>query len=128
MLTRMHDKLNTQSKLNAEKYNPFINTLYHTIMLYQILFKFILDYKYNISLSLNCSYKQTFSYTGRTFSYTGRTFSYITRTFSYIIFSTAGPLNWADPILCDIGEVLSETNYCGTVNVLYAADTNWDSN
>ena len=26
------------------------------------------------------------------------------------------------------GEVLSETNYCGTVNVLDAADTNWDSN
>ena len=25
------------------------------------------------------------------------------------------------------GEVLSETNYCGPVNVLDAADTNWDS-
>ena len=25
------------------------------------------------------------------------------------------------------GEVLSETNYCGTVNVLDAADTDWDS-
>ena len=26
------------------------------------------------------------------------------------------------------GEVLSETNYCGTVNILDAADANWDSN
>ena len=25
------------------------------------------------------------------------------------------------------GEVLSETNYCGTVNDLDAADTDWDS-
>ena len=25
------------------------------------------------------------------------------------------------------GEILSETNYCGTGNVLNVADTNWDS-
>ena len=30
-------------KLNDEKYNPLINTLYYTNKLYQIHFKFILD-------------------------------------------------------------------------------------
>ena len=31
-----------KSKLNAEKYNPFIDTLYYTNKMYQIHFKFIL--------------------------------------------------------------------------------------